>query len=188
MAQGPRSRLISAAIELVREKGVEGTGLTELLERGCTARRSLYQHFPGGKHELIEASTLAAGRFIESGIRGAEGASVAEGMAAFFDGSISNAAATGFRLGCPVGAAALAPADAAIVIDAAGTTFASWSAALAEHLVREGHSPEAAASLAGFVVSSYEGALMHARATRSTEPLEQTKQHLLPLLTAPAAR
>ncbi|MDO7867974.1 TetR/AcrR family transcriptional regulator [Nocardioides jiangxiensis] len=188
MSQGPRSRLIGAAIELVREKGVEGTGLAELLERGCTARRSLYQHFPGGKHELIEASTLAAGRFIESGIRGAEGATVAGSVADFLDASIANATATDFRLGCPVGAAALAPADAAIVIGAAGTTFASWSAALAEHLVREGHAPDAAASLAGFVVSSYEGALLRARAARSTEPLEQAKQHLLPLLTAPDRR
>ncbi len=185
MAQGPRSRLIGAAIELVREKGVEGMGLAELLERGCAARRSLYQHFPEGKHQLVEASTLAAGRFMETAIRGAEGDSVADSMAAFLDASIANATATDFRLGCPVGAAALAPADAAVVIDAAGTTFASWSSAIAEHLVREGHSPEAAASLAGFCVSSYEGALLSARAQRSAAPLEQARQHLLTLLTAP---
>lgn len=187
MTQGPRSRLIGAAIELVREKGVEGAGLAELLERGGTARRSLYQHFPGGKHELIAASTRAAGRFIESGIRGAEGASSADSLAAFLDASIAHAVATDFRLGCPVGAAALAPADARGVIDAAAATFDAWSTLLSEHLVREGHEPGAAASLAGFIVSSYEGALLRARAARSPEPLEQAKHHLLALLATPGA-
>jgi AcrR family transcriptional regulator len=64
MTSRPRERLVSTAIELVRKHGVEGTGLAELLERSNTARRSIYQHFPKGKLELIEASTYAAGDWI----------------------------------------------------------------------------------------------------------------------------
>ncbi|WP_372442056.1 TetR/AcrR family transcriptional regulator [Nocardioides limicola] len=61
----PRERLLRSSIALVRAHGVEGTGLTELLERSGTARRSIYQHFPGGKDELIAASTRAAGSWMK---------------------------------------------------------------------------------------------------------------------------
>ena len=57
MPPGPRERLIASAIDLVRARGVDGTGLAELLEHSGTARRSIYQHFPGGKAEAARGSS-----------------------------------------------------------------------------------------------------------------------------------
>jgi TetR/AcrR family transcriptional regulator, lmrAB and yxaGH operons repressor len=183
MEPGPRARLVGAAIALVREKGVEGTGLAELLERSNTARRSLYQHFPGGKHELIGHSTRSAGRFIERALqRGSAGAGSAASLAAILDQLIADAEATEFRLGCPVAAAAAAPADATEVITAAGAAFAGWTSLVEEWLVAEGLAQGEARSLAGFLVSSIEGALLCARAARSAEPLQQAKEQLMHLL------
>lgn len=183
MSQGPRARLLGAAIALVREKGVEGTGLTELLERSNTARRSLYQHFPGGKHELIGHSTRAAGRFIERALaQGAAASGAPASLATILDQLIADAEATEFRLGCPVAAAAAAPADATEVITAAGAAFAGWTGIVEEWLITEGHQPSEARSLAGFLVSSVEGALLCARAAHSSEPLRQAKEQLMSLL------
>jgi len=58
---GPRDRLISNSIAMVQERGVHATGLSDLLRRSSTARNSIYQHFPGGKTELMVAVTDAAG-------------------------------------------------------------------------------------------------------------------------------
>ena len=189
MSQGPRERLIDAAIALVREKGVEGTGLAELLERGSSARRSLYQHFPGGKHELIDASTRVAGRWVGSAVRDlGEQMDSAAVLAEMFRMSAQSLSATGFRYGCPIAAAASAPADAAVVRTAADHAFGDWVEAFATLLVREGHETDAARSLARFVVSGIEGALLQARAARSTGPLEEAAAHLARLLEASGPR
>ncbi|NYJ01791.1 AcrR family transcriptional regulator [Nocardioides thalensis] len=183
MPQGPRERLIVAAIELVRERGVAGTGLADLLERSDSARRSVYQHFPGGKLELIDAATRAAGAWMQRVMREV-GATMdsATLLVETIRQTSANLVDSDFRLGCPVAAAAAAPADAVAVREAAAASFEAWAGELAAKLEGEGHPREEARSLAGFVVSSVEGALLAARAARSTEPLDQAARHLAPLL------
>jgi TetR/AcrR family transcriptional repressor of lmrAB and yxaGH operons len=87
-----------------------------------------------------------------------------------------------YRRGCPVAAAAAAPPEARVVQEAAAAAFAAWTGELEQLLVREGRSAEEARSLAGFLVSRIEGALLCARAARSTEPLEHAGRHLARLL------
>ncbi|MFT4264987.1 MAG: TetR family transcriptional regulator C-terminal domain-containing protein [Nocardioides sp.] len=182
MSASPRQRLIAAAIELVREHGVEGTGLADLLERGASARRSIYQNFPGGKSELIAVSTQAAGRWMQRRIRElgtAMGASAT--VVELVQQTAADLVRSDFRLGCPIMAAA-ASADAETVRVAAVDVFALWVDEIAPLLARDGRSPEEARSLASFVVSSVEGALARARATRSTTPLEEASTYLVRLI------
>lgn len=182
--QGPRERLITAAIGLVQEKGVEGAGLAELVERSHSARRSIYQHFPGGKLELIDASTRAAGDWVRRMIRGgAEVLGSAELLAESARQMAQTLIASDFRLGCPVAAAAAAPPDAAAVQAAAHDVFDGWVEEIEALLVREGRTREEARSLAGFTISGLEGALLRARASRSTRPLDEAVEQLTRLLT-----
>src|SRR6478609_753257 len=60
----PRERLLDATITSLRRHGVQGTGIAELLSSSGTARQSIYQHFPGGKAELVAAATRRAGDFM----------------------------------------------------------------------------------------------------------------------------
>lgn len=183
VSRGPRERLIDAAIALVRERGVEGTGLAELLERSGTARRSIYQHFPGGKYELVGVATDAAGSSLREMVRdGAATMATADLLVVTVEQMKASLVSSDFRLGCPVAAAALAPADAVAVREAAGVAFDGWVSELEELLSREGRPPAAARSLAGFLVSAIEGALLAARATRSVEPLDQAREQLALLL------
>jgi TetR/AcrR family transcriptional repressor of lmrAB and yxaGH operons len=179
---GPRARLIRSAIALVRERGVEATGLTELTAHSGAARRSIYQHFAGGKNELIETSTRAAGRWMARVLDSAEGGSPRELGALLVARTAENLRASDFRSGCPIGAAALAPPEMAGVRSAAAEAFELWTDKIAAVLAAAGMEPREARSVAGFAISAIEGALLRAIAARSTEPLEQVGEQLVRLL------
>ena len=51
-----RDRLVSAATRLFRQRGYDGTGLTEILTEAGVPKGSLYHHFPDGKADLACAA------------------------------------------------------------------------------------------------------------------------------------
>jgi AcrR family transcriptional regulator len=55
---GTRERLMTAAIELFAERGFDGASVGEIERSAGLAPRSgaLYQHFKGGKHELLRCA------------------------------------------------------------------------------------------------------------------------------------
>ncbi|WP_084436885.1 TetR/AcrR family transcriptional regulator [Aldersonia kunmingensis] len=186
--QGPRERLIDGTIALVREQGVHGTGLAELLGRTNTSRNSLYQHFPAGKSELVAAATVVAGDRL-SGIidkitstGGPEDWVVA--LTSYWRRGLP---ATSYGMGCPIVGAALAGSEPDVQTAAAGA-FTAWIAQLEGAFIREGIAADRARSLASFVISSIEGAIIVARARKSTVPLDDAEANLLALLRSdPAA-
>lgn len=177
-AQGPRERLLDSAISLVRERGVEGTGLSDLLEHSGTARGSIYQHFPGGKDELIEASTRRAGDLFRAGIAAAVGytSTPAAALDVMVDHSKRILEESDYAQGCPI-VAATASGNRALQA-AAGDVFESWSAELRDLFVNLGRTRTQADSLASFTISAIEGAIVQARARRTLQPLDDVRQHL----------
>lgn len=184
MPPGPRERLIGSAIELLRTRGVEGTGVADLLEHSHTARGSIYQHFPGGKAELMATAAGTAGAWLRHTLREYAGQiDVASLLRGVIEQVAAELTANDYQHGCPVVAAAVAAPDATGVRESAADVFASWTEELAAALEQEGRSAAEARSLAGFVVSAVEGALLRARCAQSTEPLEQAAEQLAALLT-----
>lgn len=168
---GPRERLLDATITSLRRDGVEGTGIAGVLAASGTARQSIYQHFPGGKAELVAAAVRRAGDFIAR--RGAADPHAhADDRIDWWIGQLRR---HDFALGCPVAAGALAGADSPDVVTAAAEVFARWAAQFGAHLVEAGADPERSAALGRFLVSSLEGAIMMARALRSIQPLEDLR-------------
>lgn len=186
--QGPRERLIDGTIALVREQGVHGTGLAELLDRSNTSRNSLYQHFPSGKSELVAAATVVAGDRLSEIIDKITGAGGPEDWVMALTGYWRRAlVATSYGTGCPVVSAALTESEPEVQSAAAGA-FTAWVDRLAAAFVRDGAAPDRARSLASFVISSIEGAIVVARARKSTESLDDAEANLVALLRAdPAA-
>jgi TetR/AcrR family transcriptional repressor of lmrAB and yxaGH operons len=162
---GPRERLIDSTISLIRRRGVHATGLTDLLQHSGTARQSIYQHFPGGKAELVEQATLEAGRQMAARFAGADPVVLVDGLIDWWEHVLNT---TSFASGCPVVSAALASSPSA------GTVFQSWEAQLAAVLSDR--------SLASFVISAVEGAVIQSRARRSTRPLDDARVQLTRLL------
>ncbi len=51
--RGARERILSASQQLFRDQGINCTGVNELCAVAEVSKRTLYQHFTGGKDELV---------------------------------------------------------------------------------------------------------------------------------------
>jgi AcrR family transcriptional regulator len=51
--RGARERILSASHQLFRDQGINCTGVNELCAVAEVSKRTLYQHFTGGKDELV---------------------------------------------------------------------------------------------------------------------------------------
>jgi TetR/AcrR family transcriptional repressor of lmrAB and yxaGH operons len=179
----PRQRMIRSAAVLMRERGVEATSFSEVLAKSGAPRGSIYHHFPGGKAQLIEEATRYAGEFTAAGLAAAlaQDDPVAA-VAAFTSGWSQTLRETEFTGGCPIVAASLEGEGLPGARDAAAVAFASWESLLADGLAPHVSSPQRARSLATLVVAAIEGAVVLARAQRTTAPLERVARELEELL------
>jgi AcrR family transcriptional regulator len=179
MTASPRERLLATASDLVRQHGVAGTGLAELLEKSGTARGSIYQHFPEGKDQLIEAATDIAGEVMRGDAWSTAPAADAQGVVRqVVDRARTTLRAEGFSRGCPVVAAAVAGPDHDRVVRAASRAFATWTEDLAAALRAAGLPRASATSFASVLISAVEGAIVQSRAQQSTKPLDAVADHL----------
>ncbi|NNH72681.1 TetR/AcrR family transcriptional regulator [Nocardia uniformis] len=183
MSAGPRDRLIESAIELVREQGVHGTGLAALLDRSRASRNSLYQHFPAGKGELVEEATRVAGERMTAVLaRITAVGSARQWLEHLINWWRKNLETTSFTAGCPVVSAALAESEPRVQA-AAAHAFEEWTELVANALSRDGIPADRARSLAGSLLSAIQGAVIQARALKSTRPLADVRDQLAVLLT-----
>jgi AcrR family transcriptional regulator len=182
-AADPRRRMIRSAAVLIRERGVEATSFADVIDHSGAPRGSIYHHFPGGKAQLVEEATRYAGDVIAAGLAAAlaEDDPVAA-VRGFVAGWTAILRDSDCDAGCPVVAVTVDPRPSPAARDAAGAAFVRWedqvAGALRERGVRRGR----ARSLATLAVASIEGAVVLARAQRSTKPLERVGGELEALL------
>jgi TetR/AcrR family transcriptional regulator, lmrAB and yxaGH operons repressor len=177
--------MIQSAALLMRERGVEGTSFSEVLAHSGAPRGSIYHHFPGGKAQLVEEATAFGGDFIAAGwaqaLKGDDPTAAVDLFVATFVPVLEE---SDYAAGCPVVAGSLEGARTPAARDAAGAAFERWERLLAESLERNGVAAERAHSVATLSVAAMEGAIILARAQRSTDPLERVAAELRPLLRA----
>lgn len=168
-----RERLLNGARKLLAEKGYAGMELRDVAERGRAPRGSIYHHFPGGKSQLAAEAAELEGTEIRALI---ESSLAQRGLAAtlelFGESFRRRVKDRPEHLGCPVAAAALARPEDPALAAAATRAFQSWEAPIAAALREEGVGAEQAATFAGLVVSTVEGALIRARAAADQAPLD----------------
>ena len=177
-----RKILVKTMQSALQSKGLHGVGLSEILKTAGLPKGSLYYHFPGGKEELALAAIANAeqemARFLEQVF--ARFDDPLEALAAWIDSGLQRIAASRFKLGCPLAAAALdcSPDDTDLLLALHGA-FTNLRDQLAAHISRAGFPTDAATDLAVLVLTSYEGGLMMARAAGSTDPIERAFRALL---------
>jgi AcrR family transcriptional regulator len=172
-----RQRMIQSAAVLIRERGVEATSFTDVISHSGAPRGSIYHHFPGGKEQLVEEATRYAGEFLCAGIVAAlRTGDAGAAIAGFAEHWIKVLRDTGYGAGCPV-VAATVDGTARIRV-AAGEAFASWEELLADGLEPHVGDPDRARSIATLAVAAIEGAVVLARAQRSTGPVERVAAEL----------
>src|SRR4051812_19298013 len=65
----PRERMVRSAAQLIRRKGVSGTGMREIVTEAEAPRGSLQHYFPGGKEEIVSDALLWAGEVMADQVR-----------------------------------------------------------------------------------------------------------------------
>ncbi|HEV7769581.1 MAG TPA: TetR/AcrR family transcriptional regulator [Solirubrobacterales bacterium] len=168
-----RERLLEGAGRLLAEKGYAGMELRDVAERGSAPRGSIYHHFPGGKAQLAAEAAEVDGDRVREAIEKSLAERGLKGTLRMF-GELFRRRADQHpeRIGCPVAAAALARPEDPALAAAATAAFQSWEGAIATALEEEGVTAEQAATFAGLVVSTVEGALVRTRAAGDHAPLD----------------
>ncbi len=186
----PRERVVYTAVQQLREHGVEGTGLRPLVAAAGAPWGSLRHYFPGGKQQIVAEALTWSCDFAASVVHAylASGRPTPRGLLdAVIRWWIEDLERRDFARGCPVASAVgdAAPTDT-VIRTAANDALETWRAAIREGLVRCGLRPEDADELATVILAALEGAILLARAGRSTEPLRVVERRLAPLLESPA--
>ncbi len=186
--QPARDRIVRSAAELVRERGVHGVGLRQIVAHANGPRGSLQRYFPGGKTQLIiEALNLAGAEVLdatESGLLKA--VTLADAIDAIFAPWRRVLVESNFTMGCPI---------AATVIDASGddqlrqhsrALLDQWRDSVHAALVKFGSPRSTAKDDASVLLAALEGAVIVSQANQSTQPLDTVQRFFAVTLTQAA--
>src|SRR5438034_8989202 len=164
-----RARMVRSAATLIRERGIHGTGLREVVAHSGGPRGSLGRFFPGGKTQLVtEAIDVALVDLFGDLER-------TLGDAETFPEAISVIVAPWrrllvdheFALGCPLAATIVDAADNDGLRVHVGGLLARWQASVAGVYVKFGDPAAEADEQSTVLLAALEGALILARARRS---------------------
>jgi AcrR family transcriptional regulator len=180
---GARDRMVTSAIQLFRERGVAGTALSDVIAHSAAPRGSIYHYFPGGKPQLAAEATALAGRLLDDLIvKWMSRHGPTETINRIIEMFRKQLRDTDFASGCPVAAGALEGGEAPGASDIAGTAFATWEDTLAAALREHGIPADRAENLASMAVCAIEGAIIVAKAQRSTRALDRVAEELCTLI------
>lgn len=174
MAADTRTRMLDTTARLLQQRGYHGTSLNDILGESGAPRGSLYFHFPGGKDQLVIEASRAAVDKVTKHRRDvlAAAATPAAAVHAFADGIVVLLRETDYQLGCPIAPIVLdGTSDVADLSDLCRSTFEEWIGLLRGSFEEAGIPQKRAEALALLTQSSFEGALLIARAYRDVAPV-----------------
>jgi len=187
----PRERMVRSAAQLIRHKGVSGTGMREIVTEADAPRGSLQHYFPGGKEELVSDALLwmgdVAARRTKRCLSELESRTPSALLASIVDTWRRDLTSEEFSAGCPlVAAAADTAATSERLRQVLGRAFDGWLEPLSESLVDLGVPIDRSDNLAIVIISALEGAIILARIRRDLTPFDALVLELGPLLDAVA--
>jgi TetR/AcrR family transcriptional repressor of lmrAB and yxaGH operons len=174
-----RLRLLQAAEDMLREAGMSGTGIKEIVARSGAPVGSLYHYFPGGKTQLVlESLRIHADkvpRLLEHFFDGRRTAAAA--LRALFNAAADGFESGGANKGCAIGAVTLdlMPSDAEIRA-VCKEAFDRWVAVVAAQVPFP--DKRSRQSFAVTIVAALEGAFILARAAQSGGPFRDVGESL----------
>jgi AcrR family transcriptional regulator len=166
-----KERIMDTTAGLFQRYGYTGTGLKQIVAEANAPFGSIYHHFPDGKAQLGEEVIRRSGQMYKELFEAIFDASpdVASATSNFFMGAAETLRQTDFADACPIETVAL---------------FASWIAAGTERLSAAGIPEARARELTIVFLAALEGAFVLCRATKTTEALEATGEHMTAVVRA----
>lgn len=175
--QATRWRIVSAACELIQERGVAATSLGDVRQRAGVSQSQLYHYF-GDKHGLLQAVVDAtAGVVVDAQVAALEQVGCWGDLEAWSQTIVARIAEREGRGGCPVGTLAAATADTDEDLRASlAAAFERWRAGIRtalEHLRDAGELDRHADvdALATATLAAIQGGLLLAKTARDSAPL-----------------
>jgi len=179
-SRSTRDHLIDVGLELMRKHGYGATGLQELLRAADVPKGSFYHHF--GSKEEFAAAVIERYLALEGGhceeVFGNVRQAPLKRLRRYFEDLIRLAGQTAPTPGCLLGSLSLEVANVSPLLQGhLNSSFNHWQAAVAAVLreameksdLPKSTKPEA---LAGFILNSWEGALLRSQADKSNAPLK----------------
>jgi AcrR family transcriptional regulator len=174
-----RARMVRSAATLIRERGIHGVGLREVVAHSGGSRGSLGRFFPGGKTQLmteaIDVVIAGLSAEVDEGITKAKtfpdaiGAIVAPWRRLLVEHD--------FALGCPIAATVVDAADNDELRIHVNELLTQSQAPVTDVYTRFGAPPSEAKEQSTVLLAAVEGGLILARARRSIEPLEAVERY-----------
>lgn len=183
--------MVRGAVQLIRRRGVSGTGMREIVSEAGAPRGSLQHYFPGGKEELVSDALLWAGDVAARRMRRYVGELQPRTPSALLtcvvDDWRRDLTGEQFSAGCPlVAAAADTAASSEPLRQVLRHAFDGWLEPLSGSLAELGVPPERADNLAVVTIAALEGAIILARIRRDLAPFDALVLELGPVLDAAA--
>lgn len=181
--EATRQRILDAAAELMQAQGFHATGLNQIIQQSGAPKGSLYFHFPDGKESIAVAAMEQSGRQLTAMLEQllAASPSAVAAVESLWRHFMAELEASDFRKGCPIATLTLeAAAEYPAIQACSAAIYSQWQTMLSRKLAKKGTTAVKAAGTANALLALLEGALVLARAHRSTDPLKMT------LLTAKA--
>lgn len=181
-----REHLIEVGLELMRKHGYGATGLQEILAAADVPKGSFYHHF-GSKEQFTAAVLERYVAFAEEHaqqILNDRRQPPLKRLRRYFEGLIRVAGSSAAIPGCLMGNLSLEVANTSTLLQGRlSSSFVRWQTAVAlvlREAVEKGDLPKSTRpeALAGFILNSWEGALLRSQADRSDVPLTHFLQYI----------
>ncbi len=170
-APGAKDRILESAIFLMRQSGLSGAGINQILVHSGAPKGSMYYYFPGGKLQVAsEALTLYGHRVAEAfDTVLSSKKKPGDKIRALFNFVADRLEKGRFEQSCAAGAVALdLQTEVADIQPVVANVISSWRTVIARHLPMRTRALRE--SFAGLVISAIEGAYILGRAERSKNP------------------
>jgi AcrR family transcriptional regulator len=178
-ALAPRDQLLTATEEALRESGMHGTGIKDIVARSGAPIGSLYHYFPGGKTQLVSEALRVHARKLPLLMQRFFGAERSAGAAirALFDTAADGFERAGGNKSCAIGAVTLdllrTDAELRNLCD---TAFQDWADVIAGYLPLP--DKQARRTFAVTIIAALEGAFVLSRAAQNGQPFRDAGRWL----------
>jgi TetR/AcrR family transcriptional regulator, lmrAB and yxaGH operons repressor len=175
----PRDDILESAILLMRQSGLSGAGINQVLAHSDAPKGSMYHYFPGGKLQLVGEALERYGLRVADALNAAlsSRSRPADKVRALFRSVADRFEEGKFEQSCAAGASALdLTAELADLAPLIAAIFADWRETIAKHFDTFG--PSRRKAFAGLILSALEGAYVRGRAERSTTALLEAGEWL----------
>ncbi|AEI15343.1 transcriptional regulator, TetR family [Flexistipes sinusarabici DSM 4947] len=173
-------KILDSTIELIFQKGIEATSISDIITKIGMSKGSLYFHFPDKQTLVSKALSRYEKSFFEFISASLQGNSPGEKLENFLESVKRMHKSKNYSGGCIFGNTALEMADKNDSLSQkVKNVFDRWISMLSSIIndaqkTGEIRSDLNSKILAGFIVSSVEGGIMLSRLEKKGEPLSQT--------------